>query len=103
MKNTTRPTGKKVAKSEPRLSRLHSPTDMAPEAWQTALRRQYGREQDFALENIGTEPVFSEFRVTNATSRGHYRIAIRGSGARDRRKHGHQHAHHLERDSGLER
>src|SRR3990172_11182893 len=83
MKNTTRPTGKKVAKSEPRLSRLHPPTDMAPEAWQTALRRKYGREQNCALENIGTEPVFSEFRVTNATSRGHYRIAIRGSGARD--------------------
>ncbi|MBI1989792.1 MAG: hypothetical protein HYS65_08655, partial [Betaproteobacteria bacterium] len=56
---------------------------MAPEIWQTALRRQYGREQDFALENIGTEPVFSEFRVTNATSRGHYRVAIRGTGARD--------------------
>ncbi|MBI3056854.1 MAG: DEAD/DEAH box helicase [Betaproteobacteria bacterium] len=83
MKNTTRSARKKAAKPEPRLSRLYPPTDMAPEAWQTALRRQYGREQDFALENIGTEPVFSEFRVTNATSRGHYRVAIRGTGARD--------------------
>ena len=81
MKNTTRPARKKKPRLEPRLSRLHPPTDMAPEAWQTALRRQYGREQQFALENTGTEPVFSEFRVTNATSRGHYRVAIRGTGA----------------------
>ncbi len=83
MKNTTRPARKKKPKVEPRLSRLHPPTDMAPEAWQTALRRQYGREQKFALENTGTEPVFSEFRVTNATSHGHYRVAIRGTGAGD--------------------
>ena len=81
MKRTTRPARKKKLKLEPRLSRLHPPTDMAPEAWQTALRRQYGREQEFALENTGTEPVFSEFRVTNATSRGHYRVAIRGTDA----------------------
>ena len=83
MKNTTRPARKKKPKLEPRLSRLHPPTDMAPEVWQTALRRQYGREQKFALENTGSEPVFSEFRVTNATSRGNYRVAIRGTGAGD--------------------
>ncbi len=83
MKSNRRRAAKKVAKLEPRLSRLHPPTDMALEAWQTALRRQYGREQNFALENIGTEPVFSEFRVTNATSRGHYRVAIRGAGVGD--------------------
>ncbi len=83
MKNTKRPTRKKAAKLNPRLSRLHPPTDMAPEAWQAALRRQYGREQKFALENIGAEPVFSEFRVTNTTSHGHYRVAIRGTGVGD--------------------
>jgi hypothetical protein len=34
-------------RAQPRLSRLHAPADMAPEAWQIALRRQYGREQNF--------------------------------------------------------
>ena len=81
MKRTTRAARKKKPSLVPRLSRLHPPTDMAPEAWQSALRRQYGREQKFALENTGSEPVFFEFRVTNATSRGHYRVAIRGTDA----------------------
>ena len=74
MKKKTRLAGKKVAKREPRLSRLYPPQDMTQEAWQAALRRQYGREQDFALENIGIEPVFSEFRVTNPASCGRYRV-----------------------------
>lgn len=46
--------------------------------WQRALRRQFGREQDFLLDNTGSEPVFSEFRVGNPQSRTHYRVTIRG-------------------------
>ena len=56
---------------------------MAPQAWQIALRRQFGREQNFALENLGSEPVFSEFRVVNPASGGRYRVAIRGAGIAD--------------------
>lgn len=46
--------------------------------WQRALRRQFGREQVFGLENIGGEPFFSEFRVSNPQSKRAYRVAIRG-------------------------
>lgn len=46
--------------------------------WQIALRRQYGRHQTFELQNIGDEPVFSEYLVTNPTSGRRYRVAIRG-------------------------
>ncbi|HZE90793.1 MAG TPA: SNF2-related protein, partial [Rhizobacter sp.] len=46
--------------------------------WQTALRRQFGREQRFGLENLGADPVFSDFRVHNPQSGGRYRVAIRG-------------------------
>jgi SWIM zinc finger len=53
---------------------------MPVEDWQAGLRRQFGREQSFAVENLGTEPVFSEFAVTNPQSGGHYRVAIRGRG-----------------------
>ena len=42
------------------------------------MRRQFGREQAFGFENIGTEPVFSEFRVSNPESERSYRVAIRG-------------------------
>ena len=53
---------------------------MAPQAWQIALRRQFGRESSFSLENLGAEPVFSEFRVVNPAGGGRYRVAIRGAG-----------------------
>ncbi|MBP6711578.1 MAG: DEAD/DEAH box helicase, partial [Propionivibrio sp.] len=42
------------------------------------MRRQFGREQAFALDNIGAEPFFSEFRVSNPQSKSAYRVAIRG-------------------------
>lgn len=63
---------------EQKLSRTHAPTEIAPVEWQRTLRRQFGREQAFGLENIGTEPFFSEFRVSNPQSKSAYRVAIRG-------------------------
>lgn len=63
---------------EPRLSRTHAPSELSAVEWQRALRRQFGREQAFEMENIGTEPFFSEFRVSNPQSKGSYRVAIRG-------------------------
>jgi superfamily II DNA or RNA helicase len=51
---------------------------MAIGEWQTRLRRQFGREQSFLLENVGAEPVFSEFNLTNPENGGRYRVAIRG-------------------------
>jgi len=46
--------------------------------WQIALRRQYGREAQYKFKNLGQEPVFSDFEVTNPDSQTTYRIAIRG-------------------------
>jgi superfamily II DNA or RNA helicase len=63
-----------------RFSRTQPPGDLDTPEWQVALRRQYGREQAFTLENLGNEPVFSEFRVGNPDSGSSYRVAIRGAG-----------------------
>ncbi len=63
---------------EHKLSRTHAPAEISPIEWQRVLRRQYGREQAFGLENIGAEPFFSEFRVSNPQSKSAYRVAIRG-------------------------
>ena len=41
-----------------KLSRLHRPQELSLEAWQRALRRQFGREQTFLLKNRGDHPVF---------------------------------------------
>jgi superfamily II DNA or RNA helicase len=65
---------------EPKLSRTHAPPDLSPLDWQRGLRRQFGREQAFGLENLSSEPFFSEFRVSNPVSKSSYRVAIRGLG-----------------------
>src|SRR5665213_999877 len=65
---------------EPKLSRNYAPANLSPVDWQRGLRRQFGREQAFGLENLGSEPFFSEFRVSNPVSKSSYRVAIRGPG-----------------------
>ena len=67
----------------PKLSRAHPPVDLAPADWQRGLRRQFGRDQAFVLENRGDQPFFSEFRVSNPQSNATYRVAIRGLDAGD--------------------
>jgi Helicase conserved C-terminal domain len=73
------PKKKRPAKStaEPRLSRQRKPTDLPVDDWQRALRRQFGREQSFRIENLGDEPIFSEFAITNPETARSYRVAIR--------------------------
>ena len=38
---------------EPKLLRSRQPGDLSLEDWQRGLRRQFGREQAFGLENSG--------------------------------------------------
>ncbi len=73
---------KKVGKQakRPRLSRARKPEDLSLEEWQIGLRRQIATEQKFKIRNIGHEPIFSEFEVTNPQTRRAYRVAIRGDG-----------------------
>lgn len=61
-----------------KIPRYRKPEGMSLEAWQIALRREFGRAQNFLMENIGVEPIFSEFLITNPESQGQYRVAIRG-------------------------
>ena len=74
-----RPKASSRKRTSPKLSRLHKPPDMSLEAWQTELRRQFGREQRFLLKNAGGHPVFSDFEVTNPQRKSTYRVAIRGT------------------------
>lgn len=69
---------KKTARPK-RVSRTKKPEDMTLEDWQVELRRQYGRDQNFSLKNIGEEKIFSEFLVRNPESGSTYRLAIRGT------------------------
>jgi len=82
MKTSSRRSEKSAIKpsKEPKLSRTHPPADLSPVDWQRRLRRQFGREQAFGLENLTSEPFFSEFLVSNPASKSSYRVAIRGLG-----------------------
>jgi hypothetical protein len=64
-------TAKAAQPAETRLSRTRRPPELEAADWQTTLRRQFGREQRFGLENLGQEPVFSDFRVHNPASGTH--------------------------------
>ena len=70
--------GRGRMRAVPKVSRRRKPEGMSLEAWQTELRRQFGREQRFVAANAGDDPVFSEFHVTNPQSGHTYRVAIRG-------------------------
>jgi hypothetical protein len=78
MKSATSRTA--APRKQVKLSRTHAPVDLSPVEWQRALRRQFGREQSFTLENLGDDSFFSEFRVSNPASKSSYRVAIRGPG-----------------------
>jgi superfamily II DNA or RNA helicase len=65
----------------PKVSRTLKPDGMELEEWQRLLRKQYGEQQPFRLENVGDHPLFSDFRLTNPLSGKAYRIAIRGERA----------------------
>ena len=70
---------------EPKISRTLIPPDLSPVEWQRRLRRQFGREQKFELENVGSDPVFSDFWVENPQSKSAYRVEIRGAFPGDNR------------------
>jgi hypothetical protein len=82
-KKKIEPRRKGVRPTAARLSRLHKPDHLTLEAWQAALRKQFGLEQKFKLENVGEHAVFSDFQVTNPQSKHTYRVAIRGAGLAD--------------------
>src|SRR6516165_1715503 len=71
---------KRRKKKKPaKLSRLHKPEGMSLEDWQIELRRQFGREQKYRLENVGDHSFFSIFHVANPQSQNTYRVHIRGT------------------------
>ncbi len=71
-------TKKKAAVARKKTSRTRKPEEMSLEDWQIALRREFGAAQDFKLKNLGDDPIFSEFTITNPQTGGVYRLAIRG-------------------------
>jgi superfamily II DNA or RNA helicase len=66
------------AAKKAKLSRTRKPENLSLTEWQLELRRQFGREQKMRIRNLGSDPVFSEFAVTNPATKRTYRVVIRG-------------------------
>jgi superfamily II DNA or RNA helicase len=74
-------TRRKSAKKK--TPRTHKPEGMTLEQWQIALRREFGREQKFKLENLDGNAIFSDFLVNNPETKRTYRVSIRGQNPGD--------------------
>jgi superfamily II DNA or RNA helicase len=75
---TKNPKKRKVKQAPKQTPRTRKPSVMSLEEWQVALRREYALEQSFKFENLGADPIFSEYKVTNPESGRIYRVAVRG-------------------------
>lgn len=67
----------KKEKAQTKIPYHHKPENMTLENWQIALRKQFAAEQNFQTENIGNNPVFSDYFVTNNNTKNTYKVAIR--------------------------
>lgn len=68
---------KKKEASKPRIPYHFKPDNLTLEEWQKALRKQFGSEKKFSIENVGNHPVFSDYLVTNPETNKTYKVAIR--------------------------
>lgn len=63
--------------SEKKIPYHNKPEDISVDEWQSGLRRQYAKEQNFKFTNIGNHPVYSDFEVYNPKSEKTYKVSLR--------------------------
>ena len=61
-----------------KISHLIKPAGMDLDQWQIVLRKQIARELSLRIQNMGSHPVFSNFRVINPSTKKSYRVFIGG-------------------------
>ena len=70
-------TPRKKAPSAPRLSNIVKPRGMSLEGWQTVLRRQAARKENFGIVEVDTEHSPGEYLVISpATGQASIRIPV---------------------------
>lgn len=70
---------KKGSKKIPLIPYHKKPDNLTLDQWQKALRKQFASTQNFKIDNIGDERVFSDYSVFNPTSGNTYKVAIRSN------------------------
>jgi len=59
------------------VSNTNKPEGMTDKEWQTILRRQIAEKEQFVIENIGAERIYSDYQVFNPHSKNTYKVALR--------------------------
>ncbi len=79
VKKSSKKKNAKKKKINPKLqvTHTHKPKEMSDKEWQTTLRKQIAEKEIFNIENIGDEPVYSDFRIHNPNSKNTYKVALR--------------------------
>jgi SNF2 family DNA or RNA helicase len=71
-------TKKKDNKAIKRVSHVVKAKELSLEEWQILLRQQITKDEIFRVKNIGTDPVFSTFELTNPETERTYRVVTWG-------------------------
>ncbi|MDF1573481.1 MAG: DEAD/DEAH box helicase [Bacteroidales bacterium] len=53
------------------------PEDLTVEEWQKALRKQFAAGKKFTVNNIGDQPLYSDYEVYNPETKKTYKVSIR--------------------------
>lgn len=70
---------KRKKKVEKRIPYHRKPENMTNEEWQKGLRKQFAKENEFEIANLGNHPVYSDFHVNNPATGNTYKVAIRSN------------------------
>lgn len=57
---------------------MMKPKELSLEEWQLVLRQQIAKDKVFLVKNIGADPIFSTFELTNPETERTYRVVIWG-------------------------
>lgn len=69
----------KGSKTQNNIPYHKKPDKLTLDQWQYALRKQFAASQDFKIENLEEEPVFSDYSVYNPITQNTYKVAIRSN------------------------
>lgn len=70
---------KKEKEKETKVPYHYKPEELQLEDWQKALRRQFAKDNMFAISKLDNELVFGDYEVTNPINNNSYKIAIRNN------------------------
>lgn len=70
---------KKKVETPKKIPYYRKPDNLTLDQWQIALRKQFGKDNEFLITNIGPEKIFSDFQVTNSVTNNSYKVAIRSA------------------------